>query len=305
MKPQFRRIAPLALLLMLATLGAQAQSYLLMAVSGDVQQYQAGSWRKASTGARLGPADRLKVGERSYAALVLNNQKTFELKRVGEYTLGSLTAGQGTSSSVTSKYVDYMASRSTSSKLGNNMSNLGAVERSMAPTPLSPRNANLAEEVAKFRWRKQSGARSYIFELKDIDGNTILNRRVDDTTLVVDLARFRMRPTDCYYWRVANAKLPGMRSDEMCFRMLTPEKRLEATKAVSELKAETCVEESALCNIMMANYYQDQDMNDKALDAYERALVLAPDVKEYRLMFAEFLAKVGLNSYAKEVMART
>lgn len=278
-----------------------AQSYMLMAVSGDVQMNAGGQWKKANTGSKLGPSDQVKLGERSYAAIVVNGTKTYELKKVGVVTMNQLSAGGTGSSSVMSKYVDYVVNRSTSNKLGNNMSNLGAVERSVAPTPLAPRLGNVAEENVRFTWRKQQGAKSYFFVISDIEQKRLVEQTVTDTFVVVNLKEAKVEPGEFYFWKVSSTNMKGMMSDDVAFQLLTPQKRQEITKAVKEMKAEMGTEENAINYMVLASYYQDQGVNDKAMESYQKAILLEPNVKEYKLMYAEFLQKINLNGLAKEV----
>jgi hypothetical protein len=278
-----------------------AQTYMLMAVSGDVQMNAGGQWKKANTGSKLGPSDQVKLGERSYAAIVVNGTKTYELKKVGVVTMNQLSAGATGANGVMSKYVDYVVNRSTSNKLGNNMSNLGAVERSVAPTPMAPRLGNVAEETVRFTWRKQQGAKSYFFVISDIEQKRLVEQTVTDTFVVVNLKEAKVEPGEFYFWKVSSSNMKGMMSDDVAFQMLTPQKRQEIAKAVKEMKTEMGTEETAIGYMVLASYYQDQGVNDKAMEAYEKAIRLEPSVKEYKLMYAEFLQKINLNGYAKEV----
>ncbi len=301
----FRISALFALLLMLGTaVTVSAQSYMLMAVSGDVQVNAGGQWKKAATGNKLGPSDQVKLGERSYAAIVMNGSKTFEVKKVGVVTMSQLSAGATTgASSVTSKYVDYVVNRSTTNKVSNNMSNLGAVERSVAPVALSPRQGKVMDEKTRFTWRKLPGAKSYYFVLSDIEQRKIYEVVTEDTFAYVSLAQYKIEPGEFYFWKIANSAMKGMASDDISFQVLTPEKRSEIAKNVKEMKSEIGSEETAIGYIVMASYYQDQDINDRAMESYEKAIKLNPEVKEYRQMYAEFLVKINLNGLAKEVMA--
>lgn len=293
----------LATLLALLAGPLQAQTYLLMAVSGDVQYSSNGTWKKAATGARLTGADQLRVGDKGYAAVVFNNARTFELKKPGSYPMQQLSAGARTaSSSVTSRYLDYVVNRSTSNKLGNNMSNLGAVERSMAPVQVGPRQGMIADAKAgTFRWQKQPGTQRYILTLSDEDGNELLKEEVTDTVATLDLTKLNLKPGTNYYWKVANARLTGMPSDELWFQVLSAEKEAEIKTAEVEL-ATASEEKSAVSYIVLAQFYQENKLNEKAQAAYEEGIRLAPDVREYKLMYAEFLNGIGLSGQAYEIV---
>lgn len=297
-----------ALLALGLALSARAQtsaSYLLLAVSGDVQLGASGQWRRASTGMRLGANDQLKLGDRSYAAVVVGGARTVELKNPGIVTMSQLSASmRAASSSVTSKYLDYVVNRSTSNRLGNNMSNLGAVERSgMSPMPLSPpKNSALAEASTSFSWRSMMGVKSYVFTLSDDEGNELYKTTTADTSVTLDLAQVGVKPGVEYAWKVANARMAGMPSDEIVFNLMPEAKRTEVSRSVSELQAELGADESAVSALTMAMFYADQGMNDKAMREYERAIAIAPTVREYRLMYAEFLSGLGMGSYAASIL---
>jgi hypothetical protein len=289
--------------LLAATTMAQ-NNFMLMAVSGDVQYAEGSTWKKARTGQKLNDEDKLKVGTGGYAAVILNNSKTYELKQSGTYTLSRLVPAGTTAekNSVTGKYVDYVVNRSNSNKAGSNMSNLGAVERSMAPLPLTPRTSKVIESEVKFAWRSQSGAPSYYFQIADQDGNVIYSTEVKDTFIVVDVTPMNLTTNQCYWWQLASTKMKGMMSDELCFQMASTTDRAAIQKAAEEIRTNSEDPNSAICNIFLAQYYQEQQVNDKAMEAYEAAIAAQPNVDGYRKIYAEFLSSIGLASYAKEIL---
>ena len=287
---------------------AQAQgttSYVLLAVSGDVQMGTGGQWRRANTGMRLQANDQLRLGERSYAAVVVGGARTLELKNPGVVTMSQLSASiRSASSSVTSKYLDYVVNRSTSNRLGNNMSNLGAVERSgMSPMPLSPpKNTALDDASATFSWRRLAGVKSYVFTLADDEGTELHKVTTEDTTVTLDLAALNLKPGVEYAWKVANARMAGMPSDEIVFNLMPEAKRSEVQQGARDIESELGAEGPAVAALTLAAYYAEQGLNHKAMAQYERAIAQAPAVREYRLMYAEFLSGLGMGSYAQQVL---
>ncbi|MDX2061984.1 MAG: hypothetical protein SFY70_02910 [Bacteroidia bacterium] len=299
-----------ASLLLLAGLALTApraygqNTFLLMAVSGDVQYTDDGSsWNRARTGLKLQEDAKLKVAQGAYAAVILNNTKTFEMKQSGTYNLRNLVPASGTaSSSVSGKYVDYVVNRSTSNKAGNNMANLGAVERSLAPQPLSPMNSKIIDNQVTFIWRKQDDAPSYFFKISDINGNELYTTETADTFVVVDVLPLKLNTNEPYYWQIANTRKRGMPSGEPSFVLLGTENRAAIQKAAEEIKGNAEDPNSAICNIFLGQYYAEQQVYDRAMMAYANAVNAHPDVEGYRKIYAEFLAKIGLASYAKEIL---
>lgn len=299
-----------ALSALLLGAGLQAQSYRLMAVSGTVEVAAGSAWRRATTGSTLTSNDQLRISSGGYASVFVNNQRAVELKSPGIYKMSFLTAS-GAPSTTAQKYLNYVVNRSTSNQLGSNMSNLGAVERSMAPSPLSPHGvmpggseiepAYIATEQLKLTWRPQSGATGYVVTISDaLDGKEVFQRAVKDTLLTVTLESAGLQSDVLYEWQLSSSTMPGLKSVKLPFIVLDAEQRKKIQAEAKALRAEVGGT-SAVAYLVLANFYQEKGVVDQAMDHYESAIALAPGVKEYRKMYAEFLQQCGLTAYALEM----
>lgn len=283
---------------------AQNQSFVVMATSnsGTVQYSDGASWKNATSGVKLASNHQVKVDANGYVCLVLNGSKTFELKQPGVYRLSEL-ATKYSSASNSSRYVQFMLNQSSHQK-GNNMEIPGAVERSLAPTPFSPRNSYVIEDVMTFAWQTivKAPKDSYDFEITDLAGGVVHSFTTNDTFVVLNLKNLNLVPNECYYWQVSNSKSPTIRSEEFCFKVYGESDRNNILKDKVALEQDLQDESgTAIGHMILATFYRQKNVSYLAMSAYEKAIHLAPHVALYRETYAKFLEEIGLGEYAKRV----
>jgi hypothetical protein len=283
---------------------AQNQSFVVMATSssGTVQYSDGAAWKNATSGVKLATSNQVKVDANGYVCLVMNGSKTFELKQPGVYRLADLATKYASASS-SSRYVQFMLNQSSHQK-GNNMEIPGAVERSLAPTPFSPRNSYVIEDVMTFAWQTivKAPKDSYDFEITDLAGGVVHSFTTNDTFVVLNLKNLNLVPNECYYWQVSNSKSPTIRSEEFCFKVYGESDRNNILKDKAVLEQDLQDETgTAIGHMILATFYRQKNVSYLAMSAYEKAIHLAPHVALYRETYAKFLEEIGLAEYAKRV----
>lgn len=152
-------------------------------------------------------------------------------------------------------------------KSGATMQIPGAVERSMAPTPYSPRNAYLLDEQATFSWFDAQSKDGYVFTITDFGGSVVEEHTTSDTFVRVELTKMNLLPNECYYWQVANKRMPAVRSDEFCFRVFWPADYAAIRDSLGALKQEIDPA-TAVGQLILATFYRQKQITTDAMSAY-------------------------------------
>lgn len=296
-----------------ASLSAQ-EVFSVLATKGDVQLQRKGegTWVKVFTGSKLNKTDNIKVGEDAYVGLVhLKSGKAKEIRNPGTISLSELEKQMSANSSVGSKVVAYVTQDVTGSSgkfqdYRKSMANLGSIERATkgTVTPELPRKTSFIDSIVTFNWvtdkrareaAKQSG---YVFEISNRMGTPIYTKETKDTFVVMNVEKLNLKHGEHYYWRVNLKDNNGGEEDAQPFTILDNNTR----KSIQhDLKAFNEEEPNPLNKIMLARYYESKDLIMNAMKAYQEAIEMAPDVVEYRELYAMFLDRHEMSFLANKV----
>lgn len=307
-----------AIVLIAFTTNSYANSkeiFKILAATGDIQiQHveKSTDWQKASAGVKLSGTDKIKVNGISYVGLIHATGKTVEITKEGTYTMeelakGIVLGGNG----VSNKFADYMLNAvakvddpSNMSNYEGNMALTGSVERSMNVKVLKvffPKTTNLISNKVVFTWYKMQDSDKYVFNLMDKYARPLYEQELSDTSISLDLAQFSMEPENCYFWNVYCKEDPKIHSEEYCLYPLSEKSKSFISDTLNILKAELGGDQSALNKVVIASYYEKNNLLNEALQNYQDAVVAAPEVDDYKKAYALFLIKMGLFDKAKLV----
>ncbi len=305
----------LALFVTISTCLSAQEVFSVLATKGDVQLQRKGegTWVKVFTGAKLNKTDNVKVADGAYLGLVhIKSGKAKEIRNAGTISLAELDKQMSSASTVGSKVVAYVTQDVTGSSnkfqdYRKSMANLGSIERATkgTVTPELPRKTSFIDSIVTFNWvtdkrakesAKQTG---YVFEISNRMGTPIYTKETKDTFVVMNIEKLNLKHGEHYYWKV-NLKDNNSTGEEDAqpFTVLDNNTR----KAIQhDLKSFNEEENNALNKIMLARYYEGKDLIMDAMKAYQEAIKMAPDVVEYRELYAMFLDRHEMSFLANKV----
>ena len=271
--------------------------FTVTAMSGTVmiQTANSSNWQKASYGAKLAKGDAIRISEAAYVTLVHANLKTLALKKPGNYAVADLEKQiPNASSNITTEYVNYVMNQSTQKRSGNNMVNTGSVERAASPTPILPRKAeNIIDEEITFSWVALPGAVEYQFEIVDDENNVLYSKTLKETQTLVNIKTLSLKTNFCYYWHISDKRHSSMKSDDVCFKVAGDTQKQAILKNAENISQELG-ESEAFSYIVLAGMYQKNKVVNRAQAAYLKAIELAPEVDEYKVLYANFMTDIGV-----------
>lgn len=304
----------LALLLTISCSLSAQEVFSVLATKGDVQVQRKGegAWVKVFTGAKLNKTDNIKLSDGAYLGLVhIKSGKAKEIRNAGTISLTELDKQMSTASSVGSKVVAYVTQDVTGSSTKfqdyrKSMANLGSIERATkgTVTPELPRKTSFIDSIVTFNWvtdkRAKEAAKEtgYVFEISNRMGTPIYTKETKDTFVVMNIEKLNLKHGEHYYWKVNLKDNISNDEDAQPFTILDNNTR----KAIQhDLKAFTEEENNPLNRIMLARYYEGKDLIMDAMKAYQDAINMAPDVVEYRELYAMFLDRHEMSFLANKV----
>lgn len=300
----------LVVLLTLSFNSAIAQNYVFKVLvnKGENQAKATGAdWQPVKTGSTLKSGDQLKVTTGAYLGLVHSSGKTMEIKNPGDYNINDMANKiSGSNSSVASKYADFVLSKMNSDEKDinanhkNYMSVTGAVERATSSATLNvmmPSSVDVLSKEAIVRWSepKEAEGKTYVISLKNMFDETILTQETTDTSLKLNFDDPKLADQKLIILKIAVKGEKGMESGEYAFKPLSGADAQKFEQDLATLKTELS-EESALNKLILASYFEENNLLVDALTQYEQAIKLAPEVAEFKQAYADFLIRNGLGN---------
>lgn len=288
------------------------EEFTVLATKGDVQLLKNGTGTgiKVFSGSKMMSNDVLKVSTGGYVGLVHKTKNAIELTQEGTYKATDL-AKKVTNSGVTSKVMTYVADGVIKKTSAQSKSNVGAIDRASDEKVhlANPNEDYLLSTNATFKWFKfeENGEKTeeYIF-LIYVGKTLVYQEIVKDTTLKVDLAKLNPSPNTVFLWSVApkqdleNIKKQTLSNESDVARIhIIETQKAKAIQDTANMMLNTA-QVSAIQSVMLANYYEQYNIQHLAMEMYQKAVQLAPGVELYKKMHAEFLCKpdVKLNHIA-------
>lgn len=261
-------------------------------------------WEPIRTGATLNTDDELHISENSYIGLVHASGKTVELKDQGNYYVRDLAAKLGNSrSSVASKYANFVINKMTSDETEDINRNhrkyltvTGAVERSVLDAPITlrmPSSVEVLTEKALIRWDKVEGVEDYIFTVKNMYDELILTKEVNEPYIWLELTKAPVNTEELIIVSVRAKNNENIYSGNYGIKRLTGVDADPILKELEQLSA-SLREESSLNKLILATFYEENNLLIDALINYEQAMQLSPDVEQFNIAYQLFTKRNGL-----------
>ena len=261
-------------------------------------------WEPIRTGATLNGNDELRVSENSYIGLVHASGKTVELKNEGNYYVRDLAAKLGNSkSSVASKYANFVINKMTSSDdedINKNhreyLTVTGAVERSVLDAPISlkiPSSVEVLNKEALIRWDLVDGANTYVFTVKNMYDEVILTKELNEAHILLELTKAPFNTEELVIVNVSVKDNNKMYSGNYGIKRLTGVDADPILKELEQLSV-SLKEESSLNKLILATFFEENNLLIDALMNYEKAVQLSPEVEQFSIAYELFTKRNGL-----------
>lgn len=291
------RVLAIALVILSCT-GAAAQDYTFRVLvnEGRNEVRNGSQWIPVKAGAKLQSADELRVTPNGYVGLVHVSGIPHEVKASGTYRIADLAAKVKGGTSVLNKYTDFILS--SSEKGGNSLTATGAVHR--GPNEIivflpDPKQAIVFNEKISIAWAKDPKTEVYVLRVNSMFGDELDRMEVRDTTAVLDLGSPKLAREDNILVEVSSKSDKERVSESFMLKRISDADKERIKSSLAHIAAQTN-DQTALNNLFLASFFEDNKLLIDAATAYQEAIRLAPNVPYFQDAFNEFLARNGLNT---------
>ncbi|MBI5325995.1 MAG: hypothetical protein HZB41_12110 [Ignavibacteriae bacterium] len=162
-----------------------------------------------------------------------------------------------------------------------------------------PRSSYLIDNKVDFIWYKNNSVSIYEFVIIDRDDNIIYSTKTSDTMLQLNLSELKLLKGTNYYWYIKNNEL---KSDQYCINWLNDYDMKRLNEDLEPMLDGMAKGKDAASLILLASIYEDENIMNRAIEAYDDALKIEPDVDGYKTLYARYLSRIGLEDEALKLV---
>jgi len=276
---------------------AQQFAFKVLVSKGKNEVKSGGSWQPIKVGTQLKKADEIRLSPNAYLGLMHHEGKPLELKEAGAHKVTSLEEKlEKGGSSVVAKYTDYILSSNNSA---NTLKATGAVHRGPENIevflPTAPSFTVVYGDEVILSWNKLDMKGPFEVTLSNPFGDILKELNSSTNSVTINLADRDFQHEDNIMIKVFSKTDNKVSPDQLMVKRLSRADKERVKKQLDEIATLT-EEETALNSLIMAGFFESQNLLIDAATAYQKAAALAPDVQEYQAYFTSFLVRTGLKT---------
>ncbi len=296
-----------AFVLLLGCLTSFAQDYSFKVLGSKGNNQADGS--HLTIGSEVLSDQIIKVVDGGYLGLAHKSGKTLEIKNSGMYKVSELEAKVNSEEqSLTDRYTSYILdeltnSKSVASHYATRRVKTGSVTRAMnqkqidvwMPKTSDALNTVTLKWIMKDEAQVKKGAK-YKVTFMDEYRQKIMEKEVEVPYLTLDLSDSKLSKHDNVMYNVSVMGSEDLSSDDYMLRKVAGKNAKKMNKEIEKLLDDS----SAIKNVALAKYYEENELYGNAINAYEKALKLSDNLGAYQKLYDTFLARNGFKDVASK-----
>lgn len=255
-----------------------------------------------TTGVKMYADDKIIItGTSSYIGLVSSDGKALELKKGGVYYVKDLAhALASNETNLAQKYLDLLVKdmSKVDDNTARNMKYTGSVERSLENKDIVvflPETTKISGNEASVQWFPKVEVTSYKITLFNAYEEKVFTQTTDQKTISIDFSKLDLKPGQIYRMYVEDAANPEKNSGFIALQVPTRSEMAKFETDLSLLKGEV-PPNSAIGDMVIATYFENNELFLNAIPYYESAIAKEPSIVEYQDAYNLFLFKIGLEN---------
>jgi hypothetical protein len=217
------------------------------------------------------------------------------MRQSGSYKVADLAAKIGGGSSVVNKYTDFILSSNAETKK-NRLSATGAVHRATETAAIKvmlPENQKyqaIYNTTAVVNWDDSKAKGPYVVTIMNLFEETISSYETPETTITLDFSDAKFNTESGFLVEVKSKTDAKQVSKQHMIRKMSATERETVKTSLSGIMSEVS-DPTAINKLILAGFYEENNLLIDAIVAYEEAVKLEPSYKE---SYDEFLLRNGL-----------
>ncbi len=251
-------------------------------------------WSLIEVGTKLDKEDLVKIEKGGYLGLVHQSGKTVPFSKAGTYEISRLHQRMNLEPSVVAqKYaVSYIES------VVNPANNAKETTRSVENKTLKmylPNSVDVFSPEVVLRWKDQEELTDeYEVVFKNMFDEVLMVMDATDTKLWLDFDQEAIASERLLIVSVQKKLHKDIQSSSYGIKHMTPDESAQIEQELKELKLVFAGEESALDKLILASFYEQNNLLADALTCYEYAIELSPEIQAFQNAYDQFVFRNGL-----------
>ncbi len=159
---------------------------------------------------------------------------------------------------------------------------------------IMPTHSRLLSDSIAMMWHRSPKVSSYKVVVIDRANAVTATFTTSDTVALKTVADLKLKPGQVYYWHVENAADAKLTSDQYALYLLAGEERAAAEALLADVRSDIGADDEAISQLVLASAFEEMGLYLDAHQAYQTAIRLAPDVPNYKRLYADYLKRQGL-----------
>jgi len=290
-------ILPLLFSVLLMTT-ALAQDYAFKVIvnkgSNQLRNNSESEWKEIHAGLKILKDNELKTADNPYLGLIHSSGKTLEFRETGIFSVSTLEASlSNIKKGLPAKYVDFVINKVliTETDPGNDTRSRGDDEIQL----LIPKLFEVFNSEFVLAWKPPDGMEdsNYLIQIMDWFGEPIFQVSTDDTHMIIDLNRSEFLGQDLIIIVYLEAS-PDIKSAEYALSAISEERKANLNIELNSF-SDGFDSESPMDQILLAAFFEANDLIVDAAYHYHKAIDLAPEIEDIRNLYLNFLRRNNLD----------
>jgi hypothetical protein len=179
-----------------------------------------------------------------------------------------------------------------------NMKYTGSVERSIESKDIVlflPETTKIAGTEGSVQWFPKSTIADFDVKIFDPYEETVFSKTTEKQTLSINFSELALNPGQVYKMKVSDAAKPELNSGFISLQVPTRSEMAKYETDINMLKSEVPAN-SAIGDMVIATYFEEQELFLNAIPFYESAIEKEPNIVEFQDAYNMFLFKIGLEA---------
>ena len=276
--------------------GTANYTFKVLAFDGSVsyKDSNTGTWLPVDVGTCLPAHSMVRVEAHGYLGLIHSSGKTRTLQK-GTYEVDRLADKfRDQSTGVAAKYADLFIEKVKTNVTAKPEDKERSVEERELKM-LLPSSVDVFSPEVILRWKdKEAIDQHYEVVFKNMFDEVVMVREAEGTRLVLNFEEEKIARERLIIVSVHKKNQKSLQSSDYGIKQMTDEEAELIEGELEELKLELTGQEAILDMLILASFYEQNNLLADALTTYERVIELAPDVEAFKTAYDQFVFRNGL-----------
>ena len=249
-------------------------------------------WQPVKKGISFNIGDWIRIANDAYLGLVHNSGKTTALKNPGVFEISKLASEIGLQKKgIAAKYIEFVFN-TIEQKPAVSDNNQVVVTRGGEKRIhlLLPSNAKALNRIIILTWNPIPGENTYVVTVMGIFEDILIQEETNTNRFTLNMDLAALNQENILIIRVSLKANAEVHSGEHVISTLS-NNEIEVLQSELLPLIQEISQESSLDQIILASFYEQQDLLIDAIYCYLEAIQLSPEVADYKEMYDNFMIR--------------